>query len=648
MTDKRKGWNITQSFTDDFVDAMMEFKKKYGDDIFYIQGIANNHMDLAAFSKKFFNKSATTAVADVTVDANANVSEKNIMQYNYESNKALLRLNSLYQMYKWVKKFYGKVVAKQAIEKIISGELFCNDLHFYSTNYCYSFDLDVLVREGMTFFKGNMPINVPKRTESFIALTIQSVAYISNQIAGASAFPNFFIFLDWFYQKDYGKGYMEKEFKKNKKHFTNQWQNLIYSLCFPFRGSQSPFSNFSIMDKGFLNTLFGDYVYPDGKKPDIDSIYELSKAFFEYFEEINGNEGIFTFPVMTMAISLDDKGNYLDPVFVDWVAKVNSRKALANIFQSEPNAFSSCCRLVSNLEDISALGYQNSLGVSGVSVGSHRVVGLNLPRIALLEKDNPNILEENVDLVCKILISHRRLIQDKIDRGYLPLFTTGWMQLSKQYSTVGFVGAYEYVCNKGLDIKTDEGLELLKQTMGRIEKQIKIWQNKTKEGIFNVEQIPAESVSVRLAEIDNVLGYNKENHKLYSNQYIPLTENASIYDRLRIQGEMDNYTSGGAIMHLNVEDEKPLSEKQFRNIIKAAKENGTVYFAVNYAYSECEKKHYSVGKNKKCPICKGEIVQQYTRVVGFITPVSSWNKTRRTYEYPNRVFYNNEQVEKLS
>jgi len=407
----------------------------------------------------------------------------------------------------------------------------------------------------------------------------------------------------------------------------------------------SPFVNLSIMDKGFMKELFSGYVYPDFSKPDIDSSLALSKRFFEYFVDVNGKEGIFTFPIMTLAISLDDEDEYIDPEFVDWSAEVNAEKSTANIFQSTPNAFSSCCRLKNEFKKVADTGYQNSFGVGGLAIGSHRVAGLNLPRIAKLEKDDPGVMDRDIELLHKILLSHRRLIKHRIDGGYMPLYDTGWIHLNRQYSTVGFVGGYEYVVNKGLDIKTEEGIVCLRDVLQKIEGHIKTWQEAEQEegNIYNVEQIPAESMAVRLAELDKLLGYNKR-WKLYSNQYIPLVEDASIYDRFRIQGAIDAHTSGGAILHLNVDDEKPLSPKQFRRIMEHARKSGTVYFAVNYAYSECANSHYSVGKHDVCKVCNSEIVAQYTRVVGFLTPVRSWNKVRRDYEYENRVFYDNKNV----
>lgn len=407
------------------------------------------------------------------------------------------------------------------------------------------------------------------------------------------------------------------------------------------------------MDSGFLEVLFKDYKIPesDGTFSDanLKSAKELSKVFFEYFSEINSKEGIFTFPVITIAISINEKKQVNDPEFYDWAATVNCKKSLANIFISPPNAFSSCCRLKNDFSKVADAGYQNSFGVGGLSIGSHRVAGLNLPRIALLEKKHPNLLNDDLDILHKILYSHRQLIRHLIDCNSLPLYPAGWINLRRQYSTIGFVGAYEYVINKGLDIKTEEGIQTIIGILNKIEKKIVKWQQdeETEKNIYNIEQIPGESMCVRLCEMDTLLGHNPHKFVLYSNQYIPLVEDSSIYDRFKIQGKIDKHTSGGAILHINVDDEKQLTPKQFKKMMDLAVDTGTVYFAINYAYSECEKEHYSIGKHNDCPICNGKIVCQYTRVVGFITPIKSWNKVRKDWEYSKRIFYKNGQLEEI-
>lgn len=662
MSERQKGYFIKQSFSNDFVNKLEELYETYGEEIFEIQGIANKHMDLALFSKDFFSKSINNSVvADVSVDSNANVREKNVAQYTFENNKSIMKLNSLYMMYKTVKKMFDVESAELALEKVVNGELFINDLHTYaSLPYCFAFDLRHLIANGMDFFRGNMQIKPPKRSDSFISLLIQSTAYISNQIAGAASFPDFFVVLDWFYRKELGENYVDllryqKEYEYNEGNETidlsiwekvkNQFQNFIYSMNFPFRGGQSAFTNLSVMDRGFMGGLFEGYVLPDFSYPDFDSTIELSKIFFEYYSYINSNEGIFTFPVMTIAISVDDDRNYLDPDFVKWAAKENSKKALANIFQDKATSFSSCCRLKNDFSKVADSGYQNSFGVGGLSIGSHRVAGFNLPRIAFLQKSNPNIIQEDLDILHKILYAHRQIIRDRIKGGYLPLYDYNWIELSKQYSTIGFVGGYEYIKNLGYELD-NTGIKSLQDILKMIEHNIIKWQEEEEgeKNIYNIEQIPAESMAVRLADIDRILGYN-DRWELYSNQYIPLIEEASIYDRMRVQGHFDKLTSGGAILHINVDDEKPLSENQFKRIMEVARQQNVIYFAINYAYSESSQGIFSVGKHDVCPVNGDPIVQQYTRVVGFITPVKSWNKKRRNFEYEERLFYKNNQLE---
>ena len=326
---------------------------------------------------------------------------------------------------------------------------------------------------------------------------------------------------------------------------------------------------------------------------------------------------------------------------MQWSAEINSQKALANIFQSTPDSFSSCCRLRSNFSALSSLGYQNSFGVGGLSIGSHRVAGLNLPRVAILEKDNPNIVDEDLEVVHAILFAHRKIIEKRVADGFLPLYTTKWIDLKRQYSTFGFIGAYEYVENKGLSILEEPGQELLKTLLKKFETKALECQNRDKV-IYNIEQIPGESMAVRLADLDTYLGYNPKNFKLYSNQYVPLIQPTSLYNRIHLQGLFDQFTSGGAILHVNVDDSKPIPADVFYNLMDACRKEKVVYFAINYAYSKCSQGSYFIGKPAVCPYHGDPIVETYTRVVGFITPVhAGWNSVRRDIEFPDRVFYRN-------
>lgn len=635
-----------------------------------------------------------------------------------------------------------------------------------------------------------------------------------------------------------------------------------------FISGNSSFTNLSVLDHDFAHTLFDGFTFADdGTHPNIDSSVELSKKFFEYFVDINNKEAVYTFPVMTLAVSLDEKNNYNDESIIDWIAEVNHEKSIGNIFQSKPNAFCSCCfdgkqkvltkssagislttikdvlegnyddlhvlhngswcsatpvileqkrpmykvttannkviyvtdnhlnltkeglketkdlvaekdyiafnvqtlqdetkeasttldeafiedengnyrlnrvvyaqstlfrkqvvdmyntfikqarpvtqdltdeiealyttlgtvydndgNLLSNttedkvwvevtsiepyeyedskvycfqmknedepyftlpngiithncrlkneldvINEINGFGKINSFGASsGLSVGSHRVCGINLPRLAMMEKENPNQLNELMDSVHKILYAHRMLIKERINLGVLPLYTHGWMDLKRQYSTVGLIGGYEYVKNKGLDILTEDGTNALMKVMKTVESKILGYQKEEKNCIYNIESIPGESQAVKLCDIDKILGYCDPKVKLYSNQYVSLMDECSIYDRMKTQGIFDSVTSGGAIMHCTYKDSTPLTKEQYKSVVKMAKDLHNEYFAINYTYVKCSNGHRSIGEKDTCDICGEPITTRFQRVVGFITCVEAWNPVRREYEYKRR------------
>src|SRR5574344_1751760 len=647
---KRKGFDIKFNYNNEFVDLWHHLQEKYPQEIFKIQGVHNDCFDISKFAKGFFNKSAS--VASVSVDANANVKEKSIAQYISEYPKGIQRLDSFYTLYKWVKKIYGTKSAKVAVEKVLNGELFINDFSNFSTSYCYAFDLRMLLEQGMNFFNGGFVIKPPKRSDSFVALLIQSTAFLSNQIMGAASYPDCFVAWDWFLRKELGEDYMVRIRNNSDKaaetKIKSQFQNLICSLNFPFRSNQSAFTNLSVMDMGYMKSMFKDYLLPDYTKPNIKSVYELSKLFFEYFDSINVKDGMFTFPVMTLSISLDENGNYIDEDFKKWASKVNCTKSFSNIFIGLPTVYSSGCRLSNDITKAGGLGFSNSFGVGGLSIGSHRCAGLNMARIGILEKENKDIINEDLEVLHKILYTHRQLLKEKISVGALPLYTGDWIFIRRQYSTIALTGCNQYVSNKGLDIKEQNGVDCIYQAFKKIENKVGEWQGAEEaEGcIYNIENIPAESLAVRLAQCDKVLGYN-DKYKLYSNQYIDLMDDCSIYDRFKLQGKLDSLTTGGNILHCNIDGEKSLTPQQYEKLIDIAKDTGTRYFGVNYAYSECENKHYAIGKHKTCPICQGKIENLWLRVVGFVTPVKSWNTVRRDYEFGKRVFYKSSEVDNL-
>jgi anaerobic ribonucleoside-triphosphate reductase len=297
------------------------------------------------------------------------------------------------------------------------------------------------------------------------------------------------------------------------------------------------------------------------------------------------------------------------------------------------------CRLRSSLiENSHKEDYTNSFGVGGLSIGSHRVVALNLPQISYLSEsweDFIHNLEHRISLCQDILDIHRETLTKLINKKFLPLYTFGFMNLNKQYSTVGFVGMYESLEILGFDITTEEGtkkgMEIIELINQMNEKRTKI------DGfIRNVEQCPAEGAAVAFAKKDAMLFDGKQKYELYSNQYIPLIKECEMHERIRIQGKYDSNVGGGSILHVNVS--APMSKEQMLELMLYATKNNVKYWAVNYGVSQCKTcgKTY-VGKFEKSP-CHDAETLKFLRIVGFETNLNSWSKERRI-EYTQRQFY---------
>jgi ribonucleoside-triphosphate reductase len=208
----------------------------------------------------------------------------------------------------------------------------------------------------------------------------------------------------------------------------------------------------------------------------------------------------------------------------------------------------------------------------------------------------------------------------------------------------------EYLKNKGLNPLSSEAVEVGVSLLKKIEQNIQNWleSEKGEQTIYNLEQIPGESMAVKLCKIDSILGFNPYEFVMYSNQYVPLWEDSSIHDRCKLQGCYDKLTSGGSILHITVNDDKPLSPIQFKAILEQARVTGAKYLGVNYIFSKCEQGHTNIGKKEKCCVCEAKITDHYTRVVGYLSRVGAWNKTRRTWDFNNRYLYRNGRLEEVS
>lgn len=620
------------SYPIEFKDLLRKIQKKHsGINLLDIDGIGSQ-TDINDYSKKFFGK--IKATADISVDANANIEQVTLLQYHSEMIKPIHRLNSLYLLWKYAKELYSEDFANLLVEKQLDKTIYINDAGNIQSAYCFNFSCNDIIYMGLPFTTKVVSLP-PKNLSSFMGQVINFVTYAGNNIAGAVGLADLLICMGYFVEKLYEDNpKINKEFLN--KQVKQEMQSFIYSINQPFRGGiQSFFTNISVYDDTFLTKLCDEYIFPDQKKVTIQTVKELQSLYLDLMNSTLEHSPI-TFPVTTACFAVDDSKNILDKAFVKFIAEKNRKYGFINIYAGKTSTLSSCCRLRSSKENI---GYANSFGSGSNKIGSVGVCTINLPRLAFRAKSEEDFLDKvqfYTEFASKVNNVKRYIIKKRISSGYYPLYTLGFMDLKKQYSTCGIIGLNEACEILNKPIMTKEGTELAVDAIDIINKVNAIQEKKYKYP-HNCEQIPGETVAIKLAEVDKLLGYNKT-YKLYSNQFIPLISNADLYDRIKMQGLLDSSFSGGAICHLNVVDEIT-DVKYIEKLIEHAINQGVVYFAINYNLQKCEAGHLHVGKTEKCQVCGAPIVSNYSRVVGFLVEVKNWHPTRREVDYPNRQWY---------
>ena len=403
-------------------------------------------------------------------------------------------------------------------------------------------------------------------------------------------------------------------------------------------------TNISIFDRRYIEGLFGGVIYPDGSMviDEIEQIIDCQKVFMEVVAEIR-HQQMFTFPVLTFSLLYKD-GKFMDEDFARWASVHNVEWQDSNFFISDNvTTLSNCCRLLSDTSKLS--GFINSIGGTALSIGSARVNTMNLVRIAYESKFNKkkylSVLADRTTLNCKVLYSIRHIIKRNIEKGLLPNYQEGAVELDKQYMTIGILGLYEVMDLFGLihtdelgnKSYTDEAIEFAEEIFKTIND---IKDNFTNEFTFNVESIPGENCAGTICEADNLL-FEQNKYYIYSNQWVPLREKCTIQEKCRLSSILDAKCSGGAIAHINIEG-RFASEEQAWDMLNYVAKSGVIYSAFNTKIGVCSHKHASIGTSV-CPECGEPIVDQFTRVVGFYTPVSGYQKIRRK-EFSERKWYN--------
>lgn len=648
--------DIHIDLTRDFERCLDDLRKKYGEDFEYINGIHPSQLDCSEFIDNFVDKGT---VADATVDPNSNVRHKDIRSFMTEKGKSEDKLFALNKIFDTIKKQWGLRTAKQWLEAEFSRAFYLNDSHTASYfPYCWANDLTRLATEGL-FFLQDYNNEAPQHLTTYFDDVIEFVSFLTNRQSGAVGLPNVIIWAWWFWKKDVEDGY----YMKSPEYYMRQhFQKFVYRLNQPFmRIDQSSFTNVSIFDRFYLEAIFGGVEFPDGTMAidHIDDLLEAQKVFMEVVAEIRRVQNMFTYPVLTYSLLKrnDFKEGEIEEmirtrnwdIFVDkeyarWCSDHNVEWSDSNFFCSDNvGVLSNCCRLLSDTTKLDA--FINSIGGTALSVGSCRVSTINLVRIAyeseLDKKKYLRILKQRVLLDCKALSSMRHILKRNIEKGLLPNYQEGAVELDKQFCTIGGIGMYEVMDMFGL-IETDEfGCKSYSDEAVEFATQILDAMNEVKDNFecdftFNIEMIPAENCAGVICQADNLL-YEQNKYFIYSNQWIPLMEKCTIQEKCRLGSLFDEKCGGGCIAHINIENRFPNKDAAW-DMLNYVAAMGVIYFAFTTKISVCKNKHAFISE-QTCPVCGEPIADTYARVVGFYVPTSGYQKIRRK-EFDKRRWMN--------
>ena len=630
--------------------------------ILKLHGLSAEQLDPIAFiSKQTFDTQLTT-VNDISIDDNANKTDTNMTGVCTEAALPYWKLAGFDYLYQVMKELYGKDEAKKCSANMYDLSLYINDPTKLTLPYCYCIDASKIVIEGRKF--GQVHSSPAHRISTYISILCDTIREISFNLAGAIAIGT--LFMDICHLAVYRERITLDDLKNDKKvrkAMINHFQQFIHSVLHYSRNAvESPFTNVSLFDRAKLESLIADdnygWYFPkkaavveDNGLEDtkeayktfiLDYIEELQEIYVEIFDAGDPLRGglQFPFPVTTINLGTTKDENGSNHLIIENNRLLNyiTKKDISryNIYCSEGTKCASCCRLISDSDFMAYAGGVNSFGGSQISLGSHRVVTVNFARAAY-EADSyddfKKIISERTEMAGKILKAHKVLILKLEELGKQPWISNGWIDMSHMFSTFGCVG---YV----------EADEILKERFDHIEfdymKDFLIYFNKEckrvadqENIVFNIEAIPSEGSAPKLAKADNLICGGK--YKIYANQFCSLWADYTIAEKMKRDGEISSLMTGGQISHFNIDSK--LTATQAKNIIMKAISLNCEHFALNCCYSYCPKCNTTVkGKIDNCPNCNNNHLETYLRVIGYFSKVSSWNKTRREHDFPNRKF----------
>ena len=539
---------------------------------------------------------------------------------------------------------YGKEMATKYLDLLEHHFIYKND-ETSLANYCASITMYPWLIGGTTSIGGNS--TAPTNLKSFCGGFVNMVFMVSSMLSGACATPEFLMYLNYFIGLEYGKDYWREPDKvvdlslrqrTIDKMITDCFEQIVYSINQPTgaRNYQAVFWNIAYYDKPYFESLFGEFFFPDGSKPDWDSLNWLQKRFMKWFNQ-ERTKAVLTFPVETMAL-LSKDGDVIDQEWGDFTAEMYAEGHSFFTYMSDnADSLSSCCRLRNEIQDN---GFSYTLGAGGVSTGSKSVLTINLNRCVQYavnhKKDYLEFLADIVDTCHKVQLAYNENLKELQRHGMLPLFDAGYINISRQYLTIGINGLVEAAEFMGLQITDNpDYLHFVQSILGLIEKYNK--QYRSKDVLFNCEMIPAENVGVKHAKWDREDGYFVPRDCYNSYFYVVEDESLNIIDKFKLHGTpYIEHLTGGSALHMNLSEH--LSKQQYRQLLKVAAKEGCNYFTFNIPNTICNDcGHIDKRYLKECPVCHSKNVDYMTRIIGYLKRVSNFSAARQ--EEAHRRFY---------
>jgi len=553
----------------------------------------------------------------------------------------------------WLDKIYTSKIGKAHKE----GDLHIHDLNLLSV-YCVGWDLTDLLQEGFTGVAGKVASKPAKHFRSALGQVVNFFYTLQGEAAGAQAFSDFDTLLAPFIRAD----------KLSYEEVKQAIQEFVFNVNVPTRvGFQTPFTNITldlecpkhmadnpvIIGGEIQDTTYGEYQ---------EEMNMLNKALLEVLSEGDANGRVFTFPIPTVNITKDF--NWDNPVIESlWEASAKyGIPYFSNFINSDmdpEDARSMCCRLRIDNRQLEYRG--GGLFGSNPMTGSVGVVTINLPRLALKSKNEKEFfkgLAELMDMAKDSLETKRKVLERLTDANLYP-YTKFYLRNIKQrfnqywknhFSTIGLIGTNEAALNLlGVDIGTEKGKAFAEKTLDFMRDRLVEYQKETGNN-YNLEATPAEGTTYRLAQLDkasfpdrahfaNGIGAEVKCPFYTNSSHLPVNYTDDLFELMDLQDNLQTKYTGGTVIHFFL-GERMDDPQTLKKLVKTICENYKLpYFTFSPSFSICKNHGYIVGEHPECPKC-GETTEVYSRVVGFLRPVSQWNKGKQA-EFEMREHYDN-------